>query len=83
MILGATIYLYYWDIYKDWRLGSFKSKHFFLRDKLIFRPIVIYIGDRFNIDDILKVYYIIIILDGIFRFAWSYQLGKYQIPGMI
>lgn len=34
-------YFYYWDIILDWDLGYFKTKHFFLREKLLY-PVIFY-----------------------------------------
>lgn len=63
----STTYLFYWDIKMDWNLGNLKSKNFFLRDTLLFSPFI---------------YYIVIVLDGIGRFLWTYQLTQYPIPGL-
>jgi len=51
----------------DWSLGSLKSRHFFLRDKIIFGP---------------PVYYAIIIIDGLARWSWLLLLTSWGTTGI-
>lgn len=64
--LLSTGYSYYWDVYKDWGLGDFKSKNFFLRDELLFPKKYMYYG--------------IILFDLAFRFAWIGNMLSSLIP---
>ncbi len=48
-------YMLFWDIYVDWGLGSFTSKNFFLRDKIVYPKFM---------------YYSAILIDMILRFSW-------------
>eukprot|EP01117_Protostelium_nocturnum_P006423 TRINITY_DN2314_c0_g1_i2.p1 TRINITY_DN2314_c0_g1~~TRINITY_DN2314_c0_g1_i2.p1 ORF type:complete len:699 (-),score=213.39 TRINITY_DN2314_c0_g1_i2:40-2040(-) len=65
----ATIYVYVWDIVMDWGLGlpRNRTRFLFLRNNLVFRPFV---------------YYLIIFLDGIGRFSWTWALTATPIPGL-
>ena len=57
--LVTSAYLIFWDIVMDWDLGHFKSKNFFLRDKLMYPKVY---------------YYIAIVINVILRFTWLYNL---------
>lgn len=62
----STMYSYYWDVYKDWGLGDWKSKNFFLRDELLYPN--------------KSMYYGIIVFDLAFRFAWIFNMLSSLIP---
>lgn len=51
----CSIYMIYWDIVMDWGLGHFKSKNFFLRDKLMYPK---------------RFYYWTLVSNFVLRFTW-------------
>ena len=48
----------FWDIYVDWGLGRFGAKNCFLRDKIVYPK---------------KWYYIVIFIDAVLRFSWTWN----------
>ena len=58
----STLYMYCWDIFVDWGLGRVSSKHFFLRDKLVW-------GNH------KWFYYYCIISNFFFRFFWTITIS--------
>jgi len=61
----STIYLFYWDVAKDWGLLQPGSKHFLLRKTITFPP---------------WVYYGAIILDCFGRFLWMWWMFNIPPP---
>ena len=51
-------YMLFWDIYVDWGLGRFGAKNCFLRDKIVYPK---------------KWYYIVIFIDAVLRFSWTWN----------
>ena len=54
-------YMFFWDVYVDWGLGRFKTKNFFLRDKIVYPK---------------KWYFFAIVVDFILRFSWTWNFIK-------
>ena len=60
--IASQSYMLFWDIYVDWGLGNFKSKNFFLRNKIVYPK---------------YMYYFAIVVDMILRFSWISNFFKW------
>jgi len=62
----STLYMYCWDLWMDWGLGRIKSKHFFLRDDLV------WVNHKW-------FYWYCIVSNFVFRFFWTITITPFAV----